>query len=289
MEKVLDYISHHLDGCLSLEQLGKEANFSKFHFHRQFSGWLGISVYQYIQLQRLKRAGYQLAFRKEQSVTQIGLNAGFKNPESFSRAFKSKFLQSPQQFRNQPDWNNWFKQYEYLTEWRELKMGTNGKEAQKTTASKVTIVKFQKTKVAVLEHRGPPRKVFNTVARFIKWRKESGTRPGISETYNILYDDPEHTNPLDYRIDICASITKDVAENPYGVVTRTIPEGDCACIRHIGSDENLRSSFEYLYSEWLPASGRDLRDFPCFLHRVSLFPDIKEHEMLTDIYLPLKP
>jgi len=44
----------------------------------------------------------------------------------------------------------------------------------------------------------------------------------------------------------------------------------------------------YLYGVWLPASGEELRDFPCFFHYVNLFPYVAEHELVTDIYLPLK-
>ena len=36
INKVCDYINQHLDEDLSIEQLSQIANFSKFHFHRQF-------------------------------------------------------------------------------------------------------------------------------------------------------------------------------------------------------------------------------------------------------------
>jgi AraC family transcriptional regulator len=43
----------------------------------------------------------------------------------------------------------------------------------------------------------------------------------------------------------------------------------------------------YLYGQWLPSSGEELRDFPCFFHYINLFPEVPEHELITDIYLPL--
>jgi len=43
----------------------------------------------------------------------------------------------------------------------------------------------------------------------------------------------------------------------------------------------------YLYDDWLPLSGEELRDFPCLFHYINLFPEVAEHELITDIYLPL--
>lgn len=65
--QVLTYIDSHLEEDLSLETLSEVAAFSKYHFHRQFSQLFGISLYRYIQLQRLKRASYRLAFRRPRS------------------------------------------------------------------------------------------------------------------------------------------------------------------------------------------------------------------------------
>ena len=86
-DKVFDYIDRHLDEALSVERLSRVANFSKFHFHRQFSDYAGISVTRYVQLTRLKRASYQLVFTRRR-IIDIALEAGFENPESFARAFK---------------------------------------------------------------------------------------------------------------------------------------------------------------------------------------------------------
>jgi len=44
----------------------------------------------------------------------------------------------------------------------------------------------------------------------------------------------------------------------------------------------------YLYGQWLPESGEELRDSPFFFHYINLFPQVAEHELITDIYLPLK-
>jgi len=103
-ERVFDFIDQNLDTDLSVERLSQVAHFSKHHFHRQFSIHAGISVAKYVQLKRLKRASYQLAFDERSRVIDIALTAGFESPESFARAFRHTFGQTPTQFRKQPAW-----------------------------------------------------------------------------------------------------------------------------------------------------------------------------------------
>jgi AraC family transcriptional regulator len=72
------------------------------------------------------------------------------------------------------------------------------------------------------------------------------------------------------------------------VVAKVIPGGRCALLRHLGSEDTLGGTIRYLYSHWLPRSGAEPRDFPLFLQRVVFFPEVPEHEAITDVFLPLK-
>lgn len=274
--KVFDYIDRHLDETMTVELLGQVANFSQYHFHRQFSEYAGISVFRYIQLMRLKRASYRLVFNKLEKITTIALDAGFENPESFSRAFKNTFGQTPSEFRRSPAWKPWTERYQFPQRERKQEMEVNIRE-------------FEETKVAVLEHRGDPALINDSVEIFIDWRKTSGLSPvKSSKSFGIAYDNPDTTPPDQFRFDICGSIPEDVPANPQGVINKTIPGGRCAVIRHHGSHDGIGACAYYLYRDWLPESGEELRDFPLYFHYLNLLPDTPEHELVTDIYLPLK-
>ncbi len=274
--KVFDYIDKHLDQELSVMRLSRVANFSKYHFHRQFHHYAGISVAKYVQLMRLKRASYRLVFSEHTRIIDIALEAGFENPESFSRAFKVSFGQTPSQFRKAPAWEPWNAQYRTPIRKRRQKM-------------EVKIIDFAETPVAVLEHRGPPERINDSARRFIEWRKSSGLSPvKTSRTFGIAYDDPETTERDRFKFDICGSVSEPVPANPQGIVNRLIPGGRCAVVRHFGSHDNIKDSAYYLYREWLVHSGEDLRDFPLYFHYINLIPDTVEHELITDLYLPLK-
>jgi AraC family transcriptional regulator len=151
----------------------------------------------------------------------------------------------------------------------------------------VQIVDFPETKVAVLEHRGAPQLEYETVRKLIEWRLANRLRPDRHRSYGIHYNDPRTTPPADYRVDLCISVESDVPSNPQGVVNKSIPGGRCAVARHLGSRQNV-SAASWLYEAWFPGSGETLRDFPLFFHYVNVGPQMKECEMITDVYLPLR-
>ena len=187
--KVLEYIDSHLDDDLTVDRLSNVAAFSKYHFHRQFSELFGISVYKYVQLNRLKRASYQLAFRDHMQIVDIWLASGYENYESFSRAFKKCIGQNPSEFRKRPQWNPWHWTYQPLTDLRIKHMKPENQPAQ------VKLITFKDTKVAALEHRGNPNLIGNSVRKFIEWRKQNNLPPHLSATFNILYNNPSETSP----------------------------------------------------------------------------------------------
>ena len=280
--KVLEYIETHLQDDLTVENLSSVAAYSKYHFHRQFSEFFEIGLYKYIQLCRMKRASFQLFFRPHTQIIDIALANGYEGPESFSRAFKKSFGQTPSDFRKQPQWINWHKTYEKVKKMRKDHM----KSANHT--QQIRIVNFKETKVAAFEHLGDPRRIVDSIEKFIKWRRLNLLPPKVSATYNIIYNNPAEIKPEEFRIDLCAAIEEDVAENEFGVRSKTIPSGRCAVLRHIGSDDTLEKAVRYLYADWLPQSGEELRDFPLFFQRITFFPDVPENDSIVDIFLPLK-
>lgn len=155
-------------------------------------------------------------------------------------------------------------------------------------ADQGSIVQFKETQVAVLEHRGDPRRLGDSIRQFIAWRQQNQVLPKSSATFNVLYEHPDEVDPADFRFELCAATERDIAPNASGIVGKTLPGGRCARLRHIGSDDTLAATIGYLYSQWLPASGEEPRDFPLFLQRVSFFPEVPEHEAVTDVFLPLK-
>lgn len=276
MNRVLDYIAANLHEELTLDQLAQVAGSSKFHFQRQFAAYAGVTVAKLVRLMRFKRASYQLAFNPAYRIIDVALDAGFSSPEAFTRAFKSTYGQTPTEFRADPQWSSWIRQHAHPQ--------PSGNEPMN-----VSISNFQETKVAVLEHHGSPQSLNASVARFIEWRRESGLSPVASSgTYGVPYADPEQCEPERWHFDICGAVAAEVPKNPQGVITKTIPGGRCAVVEHRGSTDAIGATVKRLYAEWLPSSGEQLRDFPCFFEYVERMPAVSEHEQRTLVRLPLR-
>jgi AraC family transcriptional regulator len=282
MQRVLDHIDQHLDDDLDLEAMSGVAAFSKFHFHRQFTSTFGLSVHRYVQLARMKRASYRLAYRDAQSVTDIAMDAGYEAPDAFARAFRQRFRQSPSSFRNSPDWEPWLVAFGPLDNARSKLM-------QKTfTPDDVTIRDVSPTPVAIMEHRGDPATIGATIQRFIAWRKATGLSPKTSPTFNVFYSDPRTTPSTEYRMDLCVGTDRPLEAKGEQIGAGIIPGGRCAVLRIVGSTDNLEPAALYLYRDWLPASSEEVRDFPLYCQRLAFFPEVPEHEAVAELFLPLK-
>lgn len=275
--KACEYIAQHMDDELSLNVVSDVAAVSKFHFHRLFAAFTGVSVTRFVQLERFRRASYRLAFEPEKRVIDIALEAGFDSPEAFSRAFKRTFEQSPSEFRQAPRWPEWHQRL------------TTDYKPQGELPMDICVVTFEPTKVAKLTHKGDPKNVLATAGRFIQWRKQTGLSPiGSSRTFGIPHSDPNTTPAEDFRWDVCGEITEDVPANDFGVETAVIPGGRCAVVRHRGSHANMDDTIYHIYRDWLPKNNEEVRDFPCFFHYINFIHEVDECDLLTDIYIPLK-
>jgi len=282
MQRVLDYIDRHLDDDLDLDVLSGVAAFSKFHFHRQFMATFGLSVHRYVQLARMKRASRRLAHRDAQSVTEIAMDAGYETPDAFARAFRQRFGQSPSSFRKSPDWEPWLAAFEPFDNAR-------SKFMQKSfTPNEVVIRDVPPTRVAILEHRGDRTMLGDSLQRFIAWRKAAGLHPSTSPTFTVWRSERRPAQPADYAIDLCAGTDKPVEANGWNIKAGEIPGGRCAVLRVVGNADNLEPPALYLYRDWLPASGEEARDFPIYCQRLSIFPEVPEHEAVAELFLPLK-
>ena len=151
----------------------------------------------------------------------------------------------------------------------------------------VRIVDFPETRVAVAEHRGPPELEHETSRKLIDWRVRNGLPPDRHQTYGVHYTDPYSNRPSEHKVDFCVSYEHAVQFNPQGIIAKVIPASRCAIARHVGSRARNDAAI-YLYEEWLPGSGEEAGDFPIFFHYVNVGPGVQEHDMIKDVFLPLK-
>src|SRR5262252_4574066 len=102
----------------------------------------------------------------------------------------------------------------------------------------VRIVMFPETRVAAIEHHGPPELEHETARKLISWRQRNHLDRNRHRSYGVHYTDPYTTPAADHRVDFCLSFDFDVAPNPEGVINKVIPGGRCALARHLGAREH---------------------------------------------------
>jgi AraC-like DNA-binding protein len=93
---LLDAKSHldaHIMDNPSLEELSLQIGISKYHFLRVFKNTFGISPYQYQKRMRLEQA--KLELMQGNDILETAIRFGYFNIQSFTKAFKSTFGQTP--------------------------------------------------------------------------------------------------------------------------------------------------------------------------------------------------
>lgn len=156
---------------------------------------------------------------------------------------------------------------------------------QNFTFEDVKIVDFPATDLAILPHRGAANYLGDSIRKLIDWRRANRLPPAQAATFNIFHDDPADVAPEDFRLDLAVATDREPGE---GMTRGQLPAGRCAVLRQVGAGDDLRAGFDFLYGDWLPQSGEEAGDAPPFAQRVSFFPEVPEHEAVTDLYLPLK-
>ncbi len=276
LTKVTDFIGKHLDEEISLERLSDIFCISKFHFHRLFTAFTGLSLQQYIKWLRLKRAAHQLIVHKDESIIKIAIDAGFESHEAFSRAFKKACGLSPNQFRQNSNWSYWEQSPYELPKDEEMKMN-------------VTIRNIEKIRLAVVEHRGDPKLVAESVNKLISWAKSQpiSLKPKPGEAFAFAYDDPKITAASEFRTDLGIKIPDNFKLEGV-VVEKYLPAGRYAVAMHKGSQENISDTVYALYREWLPTTNEELGDLPCIFCYYNFAHEVAETELLTECWILLK-
>jgi AraC family transcriptional regulator len=100
--RVIEFIEEHLEEEISLAALAKLVDLSVCHFARVFAQSFGIPPHRYHMARRMERAR-SLLQRPAPSVTQIGIQIGFREASSFTKAFRRFTGLTPTEYRRRQE------------------------------------------------------------------------------------------------------------------------------------------------------------------------------------------
>ena len=308
INRVIDYIEQNIDKNLTLDELAKQAFFSKYHFHRIFCSLVGETLFQFIQRLRMEKAAFLLSTDLKKPITEIAFDCGFSGSASFARSFKTYFKTSPSLWRkkivSKSNLSKMKSKSDQLVskKSKEIKRpsiyidyNNNVQKWRFTMKNKTQTVKVKdlsKMTVAYVRYVGPyvgDGALFERLfGKLCKWAGARGLLNKDTKYIIVYHDNLKVTEESKQRVSVCAAVPeKTKVEGEVGKMT--IPAGKYAMARFekLTSPEFIEA-WNWVYAVWLPQSGYALDDRPAF----ELYPSDCKNEkgqMKVDICIPVKP
>ncbi len=272
INKVVEYINNHLDEEMDLKRLADVSNFSEFHFHRIFKSFQRETLSAYVTRIRVETAARLLRYT-ELPVETIAYNVGYEMPSSLSKSFKQLYGITPTEYRTNKDYF--------------IMKKTESNPELKLKAPKFVELENKTTIYIRLTGAYSELDFPGTFAKLWGFVKEHKLFSAGIEHIGIYYDDPKVTESSKLRSDVCLAVYKPV--QPQGEIdVKEIPGGKYAVFSYQGPYNNLGTVYDTIFSEWLPASGCELRNLPVFEKYCNDPTRTAPEKLKTEIYIPVQ-
>jgi len=285
LEHAILYIEKNLSQDLDIRIVAKEIGYSYYHFTRIFESILGESVGNYIRKRRLSKSIEKLLFSNDK-IIDIAFECGYESSEAYSRAFKAIYQVSPNGYRknridvlkgnkrisevdliNHLDSNVCLKPKIIIID--EIKVvGIEGK----TNLKEMTIPKLWQDF----------RMLYNTIPDKVSPYRTFGICLAEQVPYGLLIGDE-----ITYSEFVGAEVGTFSRASNY-LKQYTISGGRYAVFTYVGSLQNLKKTYEYIWGTWLVISGEELVNRPDFELYDERFLGRNNKNSQLDIYIPLK-
>lgn len=300
IHRVQDHIERHLTEELRLEELARVACFSPFHFHRVYAAMTGETIREFVARLRLERAASALLRQPERSVTAIALDCGFGGSAAFARAFRAAYGTTASAFRkNGKAVRKPGEERGTAADYGRDVGGPDGPAAarrdatmnakQMKAADEIRVADLAAFTVAYVRHVGPyagNAGLFDRLfGRLGQWAGPRGLMGPEARWLAIFHDDPEITPAEKLRVSACLAVPAGTA-GERDVSVMEIPAGRAAIGRFtIRDPADYGATWNWLMGEWLPQSGYEPDERPCY--EVYLSPPGAK-EAIVELVQPVK-
>lgn len=267
--RVLAYIHDHPDGDLSLDALADVAAMSRFHWHRVFRALTGETCAQAVRRVRLHRAATWL-LQTDNPVADIAKSVGYPNQKSFARAFSEAYGSSPIAFRNSE---------QFLPAHPKFKTGGYPMHP-------VTTRTEPSRRVIALPHKGAYSGIGKSFEAFGALCESRQLWPHLGPMLALYHDSPDDVPEDQLRSYAGAEFRGDAP--PDGMEHLQIVGGKTAVLTYKGPYSGIAAAYHSLFGNWLPQSGEEPADQPCYEIYLNNPRETAPEDLLTEICLPLK-
>lgn len=310
VSRALAHIDAHLEDALDADTLADRAAMSRHHFHRMFRAHVGCSVGTYVTWRRLQRACALLASGGE-PVLEIALAVGYESAQALAKALRRELDTTPTAVRagDSAPWKSLL-----IPERLPFPSTLHAHHTRHTHRSHQENDTMQVTRHTVLPEgiaaitataRGMVGSTMTRAAQaafgeLAGTLARAGLMPQVASVIAIAPDDA--CGPDDPHCRFIAGMVfgydmfrhEGECHRPEIALSGTLnwqalAAGPYAVFTHIGPYTGLHKTWRAIYADWLPASGRHLRDAPPMelcLNNPQTAPPEKLH---TEIWIPLLP
>lgn len=274
-------VQQNLDQDLNLQSLASKYGYSPFHFQRMFSHAMGETPKQYVDRLRLEKAAYKLQITDE-PIFDVCLSVGFKNHETFTRAFRRYFGTSPRDCRK----NAKVLQVQRLEANRSFR-------GDGCHLSEVKFESLRPTHLLSILHVGAyseipaaftkDDRIWNTL---VTWAKRHNV-PYRPIPFSFYHDDPTVTPATAQRTDACIPIDT-VAKGTRTIRCLEFAGGEYAVAEHSGPYSTLIQGFRHVADGIRSSAKYTFRTDPALAIARGVHIDKDSALNRTDLYLPVQ-
>lgn len=265
LDPVLRWLASHPDADPDLHQLADLACLSPYHFHRVYRAMMGETVNATVQRIRMHRAAAALA-GSQAPLRDVAQRAGYESDAAFNRAFGAVFGIPPGRYRAA----------------RSL-----SPDPQELAMYPIAIEHFPGVTLAALPHRGSYQDIGSAFSRAFMLAMGGGIASPETVGFGVYFDDPEQVPESQLRSLAGIPVAPD-AELGSELERFEIPPGRCAILTYTGPYNEMSKPYQWMFSEWLPASGMVPADVPMFEQYLNDPRTTPPAQLQTRICLPLK-
>jgi len=141
-------------------------------------------------------------------------------------------------------------------------------------------------RVAFVRHVGPYENCDVAWKKLNKFAEQHALISPETLAIGIGHDNPNVTPADKLRYDACITVGEEFQRSDE-IGVQEIPGGQYAIATYRGPYSGLPEAYRWIFQQWLPTSGKQMRTAPCFEVYVTDPRSTSPQDLVTEIYVPL--
>lgn len=278
--QAIAYIEAHLTDEIAADEVAEEVGYSSYHFHRIFQSVTRSTVAEYIRGRRLTNAAYDL-FNTNLRIVEIAIKYHFSSQEAFTRSFQRMFSISPGQFRKQKD----MKDTLFRAMEKKVLDEVGLRHLHESATLDPAIRSMGELNLTGMEisglHSNQIRELWNSFRKRVS---------EMDRRHESIYYALIELTGTEWKVSYTACVeVSGAGRTPEGMVDKILPPTTYAVFSHKGTVARIQDTFQYIYSTWLPKSGKVRMNQPEFARYDHRYLGPLHEDSEFDIYIPIEP